>query len=549
METGRFLLAIILMIAVIVGTNRLFGPRPIGEQPAAEAVLDTLGVTGEGVEAEPSEPAIAAQTVAPAAPGEAADTVIAASSLYRYGFSTRGASVVVADLLQFESFTQPGSVNLVPAGAKPLFSYRVRVGDRIVDLSNLPFMVERIPVDNGGETLRFTYREPEGEFGVRIEYILDPEEYVIRAQGAVEGLAGGSAQILLDLGPTLASNEADPREDERALAFAVNSVREGILSVPLRNVRSERIEEGPLRWVALKSKYFLAAVLNPEIGQDGAFGGVIARPTGVQNQVDLTTTLSLQGDSTFAFRLFMGPQEYDRLRALGDGMQDVNPYGWRVLRPIIRPLGHLITWALVGLHSTLNLGYGWVLILFGVLIRVILWPLNTRAMRAQMKNMALQPRLQEIQEKYKDNPEQLQKEMSRLIREEGFNPFGGCLPLLIPFPVLITLFFVFQNTIEFRGVEFLWLPDLSRPDPLYILPFILGGSMFLMQWISSRTAPPNPQMKMMMYFMPAFMVVLFLQFASGLNLYYAAQNLASIPQQIMLNRERRRHQEAAARRA
>src|SRR5690606_31441000 len=112
----------------------------------------------------------------------------------------------------------------------------------------------------------------------------------------------------------------------------------------------------------------------------------------------------------------------------------------------------------------------WVLVLFGVLIRILLWPLNARAMRSQLKNMELQPRLKEIQDKYKNDPQRLQQVMLRLYKEEGFNPFGGCLPLLIPFPVLITLFFVFQATIEFRGVSFLWLPDLSRPDPYYILP-------------------------------------------------------------------------------
>ena len=123
------------------------------------------------------------------------------------------------------------------------------------------------------------------------------------------------------------------------------------------------------------------------------------------------------------------------------------------------------------------------------------------------------------------------------------SPFGGCLPLLIPFPVLITLFFVFQNTIEFRGVEFLWLPDLSRPDPYFILPLLLGASMFIMQRITMKVAPQNQQQKMIMYFMPAFMVLIFFNLASGLNLYYASQNLASIPQQIQLAKERERHQQ------
>jgi YidC/Oxa1 family membrane protein insertase len=104
------------------------------------------------------------------------------------------------------------------------------------------------------------------------------------------------------------------------------------------------------------------------------------------------------------------------------------------------------------------------------------------------------------------------------------------------------LFFVFQSTIQFRGVPFLWLPDLSRPDPLYLLPIILGATMLLQQWLSMKTMPPNPQMKFMLWFMPAFMVIIFFNLASGLNLYYAAQNLPGFLQQMQLTRQRERYQ-------
>jgi YidC/Oxa1 family membrane protein insertase len=201
----------------------------------------------------------------------------------------------------------------------------------------------------------------------------------------------------------------------------------------------------------------------------------------------------------------------------------------------------VILWLLNFLHDTLSIGYGWVLILFGVLMRVVLWPLNQKAMRSQMKNMAVQPLMKEIQTRYKDNPERMQKEMLKLHKEHGFNPLGGCLPMLIPFPVLIALFFVFRNTIELRGVPFLWLPDLAAKDPLYILPLALAVSMFLLQWISLRSMPEsNPQMRIMMWFMPLFMGFIFLQFPSGLNLYYATANVATIPQQILIARERKK---------
>jgi YidC/Oxa1 family membrane protein insertase len=110
--------------------------------------------------------------------------------------------------------------------------------------------------------------------------------------------------------------------------------------------------------------------------------------------------------------------------------------------------------------------------------------------------------------------------------------------MLLPMPVLFALFFVFQNTIELRGASFLWLPDLSRPDPLYVIPVIMGLSMYGLSKVGQIGMEPNPQMKMMLYVMPVMMTFLFLKFASGLNLYYAVSNLASIPQQWLLARER-----------
>jgi YidC/Oxa1 family membrane protein insertase len=240
---------------------------------------------------------------------------------------------------------------------------------------------------------------------------------------------------------------------------------------------------------------------------------------------------SIGADGQFAHRLFMGPQEYTLLSSLGQGMEGVNPYGWKVFRPIVRPIVSIIMEVLHFLHTQLSLGYGWVLIVFGVAMRIVLFPLNHKAMKAQLRNMAVQPLMKEIQDKHKDSPEKLQKEMMKLHKEHGFNPLAGCLPMLLPWPVLIALFFVFQNTIELRGVPFLWLPDLSAKDPFYILPVILAVSMFLMQWVSLRSLDQeNQQMK----------IFIFMNLASGLNLYYVTANIATLPQQIWIANERKK---------
>jgi YidC/Oxa1 family membrane protein insertase len=548
MDSLRFLLAIVLTIAVIILTNILFPPA----QPPATADLAPDTVSAPAPQAEPpaQPPALAAPPAVVDAPEPApepvappVETIEVRSPLYRFLLSSRGAAILSAELTRFGSFTRDGPVELAVPELGPLVAYQLRVGDRILDLSGLDFQLEsngavELHEASAPETLRFIH---DGRPRIAIEYTFHPDSYMVRVSGSVDD--GAVDALYIELPPTLAINEANVAEDERALAYVVNSRRQGIRSQRLDGVDAQQIEEGPLVWVAIKNKYFVLGAVAGEGEAARSFGGLIARPLERQNAARLTATMPLPGEPRFDFGLYIGPQEHERLVAVGQDFADVNPYGWRVFRPIIRPLAHLITWALVGLHRILDIGYGWVLVLFGFIVRLVLWPLNSSAMRSQMRNMELQPRMKEIQTKYKAEPEKLQKEMMRLYKEEGFNPFGGCLPMLIPFPVLITLFFVFQSTIEFRGVEFLWLPDLAQRDPIYVLPVLLGVSMFVMQWVSMRAMPmQNPQMKFMLWFLPIFMVIIFLNLASGLNLYYFASNVASIPQQIQIARERKRVQ-------
>ncbi|MFW5952402.1 MAG: membrane protein insertase YidC [Gemmatimonadota bacterium] len=556
MEGARFLLAIVLSIAVVLLVNLMFPPGAPRETdaPADSLVVDTVLVRPEAEAAEDTPrlaPAPQRDTAAPpaelptGAPEETAaraDTFWVQTEMARYGFSSRGGAIVSVELLAFESYTRPGPVQLVEPDDPALLEYGLRVGNRVVPLSTLSF---DSPIPAGDtllvdEPTSVSFRSTSNGATIEMVYGFAPDRYVVPLEGHIRGV-GEDPTLLLDLGPRLAVNEADSAEDLRALAYVVRSRRTGLESVRIEDVEQQRIEEGPLSWVALKNKYFLAAAIQAEEGEAGsAFGGLIAEP-GQVGAERVRATLPVDRSGDVHLRLFFGPQEYGRLAAIGDGLKDVNPYGWRIFQPIIRPLADIITWILTALHNVLGLGYGWVLILFGFAMRGILWPLNAKAMRSQLKTMELQPRIKEIQEKYKEKPEQLQKEMMRLYKEEGFNPLGGCLPMLIPWPVLITLFFVFQNTIEFRGVEFLWLPDLSRPDPFYLLPIILGLSLFALQYMSVRaTGSDNPQQKMLMWIMPIMMTVIFLNFASGLNLYYAASNVASLPQQIQIIGERKR---------
>lgn len=569
-QEQRFLLAITLMILVLVGTNILFPPilpeEVAGPEGDAPGQLDGTGVTGVpsaplsgtdaagGVAASgdqgdpfagppPTEPSSLFPPVEVVAiPAE--DTVVVEGPLYRYSWSTLGARLISVQLLAFESFDegQEGQpAELISAGTGGALAMQLRVGERTFDLGARSFEVEpadglRLNEGGGPQTLTFRYRDPAGLI-FQTAYTFDPSSYDILARTEV---VGPDVDLLVTgMGSGLGYNESSRSEESTVMGYVWNHVRDGIDDERLTRVDEERIQEGPHRWAALKSKYFIFALIPGREGSEEYLGGVIARPAEGEDQAAITVTQSLGASGVLDYRVYLGPQERDVLMAFENDLEEANPYGYRWMRPIVRPVVSVALSILNFLHRNLNVGYGWALIIFGVMMRVLLFPLNQKAMRAQMRNMAVQPLLKEIQTKYKDQPEKLQKEMMRLYKEHGFNPLAGCLPMLLPFPVLITLFFVFRNTIQLRGESFLWLPNLAAADPLYILPVLLGLSMFLMQFITVRSMPePNPQMKMMMWIMPIVMAVIFFRFASGLNLYYATANLATIPQQYLIAKER-----------
>lgn len=577
----RFLLAIVLMLGVLVGTNILFPPIPPEEgvapdtvqtvetgAPEAGAATETPGTTG--TPAATAGPDTSAPVIPPtgravepeevrgdrpeAGPETVEERVTVESPLYRYTFSSSGARMVAAELKEFESFTRDGVVDLVPPGADGMLGHKLVVGQDTVDLTRVAFEIEApgassvsggVRLEEGAppETVRFVYRHPTSPFRFEVSYTFEPDAYSVAVSGEVEGLE--RPLLVTSLGHGLSFAEADSAGEAQAMAYVGNHLQDGIFSETLPDAELG-IVDGPLLWAAFKSKFFVAALLAGEdeemTSETSYLGGLLVGESPLEERVEVAAAQTVTG-GRFAFRLFLGPQEYARLSALGEDMEEVNPYGWKFFRPIVRPFVSVIMTILVFLHNQLSIGYGWVLIIFGVLMRVLLFPLNHKAMKAQLRNMAVQPLVQEMQKKYKENPEKLQKEMMKLYKEHGFNPLAGCLPMLLPWPVLIALFFVFQNTVELRGVPFLWLPDLSAPDPLYILPVILGLSMFLMQFVNLKALDqPNPQMKMMMWIMPVMMVFIFFNLASGLNLYYATANIATLPQTIWIAGERKKVQ-------
>jgi YidC/Oxa1 family membrane protein insertase len=484
----------------------------------------------------------------PAAPrprGPAADdTVRVTSPLYTYGISTRGGRLVEATLSRYRSMAQGEKgkpAQLLPPDSRLLGLTLVR-GQDTIPLHDWPFTVSAESLDVKGLTALRLSGQRNG-VDVDLTYTFRPDDYQIGVEGRVTGVGPNGGLLRVGMGPTIANTEADSNENHRALALVTKHNETERTDFSGLKPGEPKTVSGPFEWAAIKSKYFVTALLALDSTRGGISGATATAPAtagGKPSRANVEVGLPVPPSGTFGFTTYVGPMEMDRLHRIGHSFDDVNPYGWPGFRTIIRPVAAGVRWLLVWMHEHLHLAYGMVLVIFGILVRIILWPLNQKAMRANMQLQAVQPLMKEIQDKHKNDPQKVQQEMFKLYKEHGVNPLGGCWPMLLPMPVLFALFFVFQNTIELRDASFLWLPDLSRPDPLYIIPIIMGLSMWGLTKVGQVGMEPNPQMKMMLYIMPVMMTFLFLNFASGLNLYYAVSNIASIPQQWLLARERKK---------
>lgn len=551
----RFILALFLTGAVVALTPVIF---PRATTPAPAAVDSTVAsTTTNSVTAATSgmAPNTAPATAVSAAPSPAvvadsgaravAETVTVNTPLSGYSFSSIGAAPFAVRADSYPALNGTSSAVTLKHGREPLLRYRVVTARDTIRLDRAVFTNARGTATDGAPTLTFTGAT--GGATATVRYSFSRDNYLATTTVSVAGVQG-PAFLLVDLPTGFDTQEADTVGDIRLLAYSVKPTTKGAIGVPFTKLDSgeKKLEAGPLTWAVAKSKYFLVGLLVPQGGKPFAEahleGGARTRKLATNGQATIVMPLD-NGAATF--EVYAGPQSWQRLFTMGREFETANPYGG-FLQPVVQPFSTIVMRMLLWMKRSINLNYGWVLVIFGVAIRLIMWPLNQSAMRTSLKMQRIQPELQDVQTKFKNDPQKQQAEIMRVYKEHGMSPFSafsGCLPALIPMPVLMALFFVFQNTIEFRGVPFLWLHDISLHDPLYILPLAMGASMFLMSWIGMRNMPPNPQTKMMSYLFPVMLTVALINSAAGLSLYYTVQNLAAIPQQWLIANERAKSQQ------
>ncbi len=573
MDIKRNIIAIVLIGVVLLLTPmyyKLITPErpdiPFSEETFQE--MDTLGRDLRDI-SEASEPVLnqAPEPIAVQSDIEEKEIIIN-TDLYRAAVNSRsGGTLTSLELAGYsDGFTKQGdyvedaSVQLLPDDddfCRPCLGYWDR-DEKEYQLINIPFKLENAILDSvyidGSEVQELHFVSPPIHGGViRKTMTLHGDSYTFDHSFTFEGMEElyRTNLELLWLGGMLPTEyvEAEDNFNAAALVYQGGTLDDQKMKKADKPLLRKQLE-GNTEWVAVKNKYFLAALI-PE--KSAGYAAVSAKNT-VFDERDLTPlyNVALGFDANIkdlSAELYLGPQDYGILKNMGHDLDNAMNWGFTWIRPISKYIIYTTLKFLRNPFGNFYINYGIVLILFAFIVRAITGPLMKKSYASNKKMQAIQPKVAKLKEKYKDDPTRLNKETMALYKSENVNMFGGCLPTLIQMPLLFALFVVFRNTIEFRGAEFfLWISDLSKPDVIFTLPFsipfygsgvavlpiFMATTMFFQMRMTSSTM--EGQQKMMMYFMPVFLFFVFNQFPSGLNLYYAVTNLLGIIQQRNINK-------------
>ncbi|MCH7598408.1 MAG: membrane protein insertase YidC [Myxococcales bacterium] len=469
--------------------------------------------------------------------------------LYSAVLTNRGAGILSWELRKFRETPDPRApnINLVTgkvAGKPILLTPFVELG--IGDFANRVFEV----VHEDLSSISFEARE--GDITIRKTFTFDSDSYSFRLLIEVRNDSTTTIAPRFQIDIPAYQNEAD---DFREQAFA--ALEDGSrVSTPIQSLGragffqsiTGRIPEkyidylGRIDWAGIQTTYFLTAILPDNPSQ--ARVRIVALEPGVSGVTQLSfdeTVLPPGRSIAREFRGYMGPKEVERLEIFGGETIHAIDLGWSWVEPLTR----FFSLFLKMLYSVVA-NYGVAIIILTILVRIVTAPLTIKQMRSMERMRALSPKLKEIQAEFADDRQKQSEKTMALYKSEGVNPLGGCLPMILQFPVFIGLFYALRSTIQLRQAPFFgWIDDLSVPEslfeipglglPLRVLPLIMGATMVLQQRITPMQADPA-QAKMMMTVMPIMMTLIFYQFPSGLVLYWMVSNVLAIAHQLWIGR-------------
>lgn len=487
------------------------------------------------------------------------DILVINTDLYTAEITTKGGLIRKWELTKYKTWNQyPVQLVDLKAGGDLSLEFLSRDGKlintrylyfdarfpatRTVTLnSEQSFTVDLVlPIRDGKRiTKRLTFVNGKYEFGA--EFIFE---------NVADVISGFEYEVKWETGlPYAEQNSVD--ESHSAMAYSLSGGEVTEVDAASETEPVKRDHEGVTDWVAARNKYFAAALM-PEAGMSGGFiieGTRVPQPDrGVKENYSLALKMPFRQTprENAKLNVFLGPLDFSLIKSMGNDLDRIMSLGpaW-----IIRPI---TVYILIPLFNFLHLfiaNWGVVIIVFSMIIKVALHPLTRTSMKSMKKMQQLQPMMNEIREKHKDNPEQMNRAIMNLYKDYGVNPAGGCLPLLLQMPILYALYSVFSSTIQLRQAEFVWwITDLSIPDSIVHLPFTLplfgmnqlsglALAMCITMFIQQKQTITDPRQKAMIYMMPVLMLLIFNSLPSGLNLYYFVFNLLSIAQQAWINKQ------------
>ena len=300
-------------------------------------------------------------------------------------------------------------------------------------------------------------------------------------------------------------------------------------------VRREH-QEGRVVWTGLENKYFLTALIPTQLAES------VITERNSSGEQKVAVKLPWQGLSSYGFQLYLGPKKEEWLKQAGASLEKTIDYGF------FGPIARLI-YRVLGFFSRWTNNFGWAIVLLCLATKIVFYPLTHRSFESmqkmQLEMKTIQPEMNALREKLKDNPQKLNKEIMELYRKKGVNPLAscqsGCLPMVLQMPVFFALYAVLYNSIELRGTPFLWwIEDLSAKDPYYILPIFMGISMFVQQKLTgmgTTGGAQQEQAKMMSVLMPIFLTWIFASLPSGVVLYWFTFNIVTALQQLLIRKK------------
>jgi len=517
------------------GHKATFFPKP--EAPAsaqakpASAAVPSASVQPGGAAQLPAQ----GQTVAQAASAQPRELIDVQTDLYKLRFDTEGGSLVHAELLQHPDLLDASKNFVLLDESKD----RVYVAQTGLIGGQLP--THKSPMRFSGErqlaqgqnalVLRFESDEVGGVKLVKT-YTLQRGSYAIGVAHEVvnRGAAAVSPQLYLQL---LRDGNKPAGESSFYSTFtgpAIYTEAKKYHKVEFSDIEKNKAEIDKTSnngYVAMVQHYFATAWL---LGEGIARENFVRK---VDNNLYAVGMIAPMGEVAAGQSkklenvLFAGPQEEKTLEALAPGLDLLKDYGW--LAMLAKPL----YWLLDQLYQVLK-NWGWSIMALVLLLKIAFYWLNAKAYASMAKMKAVNPRIMEMRERLKNNPQQMQMEMMKIYREEKVNPMGGCFPMLVQIPVFIALYWVLLSSVEMRHAPWVgWIVDLSAPDPYFILPLVMTLTTLLQTALNP--APPDPMQAKLMWLMPLIFSVMFFFFPAGLVLYWITNNVLSIAQQWIIN--------------